>query len=80
MNANEHLATPWWETKVIVCDKCFQATCWQGIFMCHQAYEAGTVEKTIYELMKLGPLEHPENWASTEAAIDALPEQAHATT
>ncbi len=34
---------PWWKQKVTVCDKCFQATCWQGIFMCQQSYEAGTV-------------------------------------
>jgi hypothetical protein len=43
---------------ITVCDKCFCASCWQGILMCEQAREAGTVEKTKEELIELG-LEHP---------------------
>lgn len=52
----------WWKTKVTVCDKCFQATCWQGKFMCDQAYEAGIVEKTVAELISLHTGEHPDHW------------------
>jgi len=43
--------------KVIVCDKCFAASCWQGVFMCEESRNAGTVEKTINELLKLN-IEH----------------------
>jgi hypothetical protein len=46
---------------VTVCDKCLQATCWQGIFMCWESGTAGTVEKTIDELKALD-LEHPSYW------------------
>lgn len=47
--------------KVIVCDKCFQASCWQGVFMCDDARIAGTIDKTINELIELG-IEHPSYW------------------
>lgn len=47
--------------KVTVCDKCFQASCWQGIFLCDDALTAGTTEKTIEELFNLG-LENPCYW------------------
>lgn len=46
---------------ITVCDKCLQASCWQGIFMCDEAQFAGTVEKTIDELKALN-LEHPDYW------------------
>ena len=46
---------------ITVCDKCLRACCWQGKFMCDEAIEAGTVEKTIKELKKLR-LEHPDYW------------------
>ena len=46
---------------VTVCDKCFQASCWQGIFMCQESETAGTVEKSIEELEKLN-LENPCYW------------------
>lgn len=46
---------------VAVCNKCLMATCWQGTFMCDDAKTAGTVEKTVAELEKLGR-EHPSYW------------------
>ncbi len=36
---------------VTVCDKCFQASCWHGVFMCDYADSAGTVEKKASDLM-----------------------------
>lgn len=39
--------------KVTVCDKCFRACCWQGIFLCDEAYSAGTVNMTIGELLQI---------------------------
>ena len=46
---------------VTVCSACLQATCWQGIFYCNDYQTAGTVDKTVAELRKLG-LEHPSYW------------------
>lgn len=49
------------ENTITVCDKCLQASCWHGEFMCFEAIDAGTTEKTIVELKKLN-LEHPSYW------------------
>lgn len=49
------------ERLVTVCNKCLMATCWQGTFMCHDAQNAGTIEKTVAELAKLDR-EHPSYW------------------
>lgn len=50
------------ENKLIeVCDNCLQSSCWLGIFMCDNAFEAGTVLKTVAELRKLA-LEHESYW------------------
>ena len=46
---------------VTVCSECLQASCWQGIFMCENAINAGTVQKTKEELKQLN-LEHPSYW------------------
>jgi hypothetical protein len=46
---------------ITVCDKCLQASCWQGIFMCDEAQTAGIVQKTRKELRKL-KREHPAYW------------------
>lgn len=46
---------------ITVCDKCFQASCWQGIFYCDDYKTAGTVQKTRAELAAL-KLEHPSYW------------------
>jgi len=47
--------------KVTVCDKCFKASCWQGVYMCNNSSNAGTMEKTIKELKKL-KLENSSYW------------------
>lgn len=46
---------------VTVCDKCFTACCWRGIFMCDEAHSAGIVDKPVLELRELGR-EHPSYW------------------
>lgn len=46
---------------ITVCDKCLQASCWQGIFMCDEAQTAGIIQKTRKELRKL-KREHPSYW------------------
>jgi len=49
------------EQLITVCDKCFMASCWQGIFVCEDYYWAGTTQKTIKELKQLD-LESPDYW------------------
>lgn len=49
------------KTTITVCSHCLQASCWQGIFMCNESLEAGTLEKTIEELRKLD-LESANFW------------------
>jgi len=53
--------------KVTVCDKCFMASCWQGIFMCDDSRGAGTIEKYADELDKL-KLEHPSYYSEETIA------------
>ncbi len=55
---------------ITVCDKCLQASCWQGIFMCDEAQMAGIVQKTREELRKLNR-EHPSYWKTDEELADA---------
>lgn len=47
--------------KITVCDKCLKAACWQGVFMCDDSYDAGTVEKRVSQLIELDE-EHPDYW------------------
>lgn len=55
-----------WHTEpVTVCEKCLQASCWQGIFMCDDARGAGTTQKTRKELAKLAR-ENSDYWKSDE--------------
>lgn len=49
------------EDKVTVCDACLCASCWQGIFMCEEARDAGIVVKTVAELRSLN-LENEDYW------------------
>ncbi len=50
------------ERTVTVCDKCLQASCWQGAFYCEESHTtAGLVEKTVAELEALG-YEHEKYW------------------
>lgn len=44
---------------ITVCDKCLQASCWQGIFMCEESRDAGMIQKTRMELVRLN-LEHSD--------------------
>lgn len=54
MSETKH-KTPWpTERMVTVCDQCLCASCWHGIFMCDRAQNAGTVEKPVSELRRLG--------------------------
>ncbi len=39
---------------VTVCSVCWRAACWQGVFLCDDYLDAGTVEKTVSELRQLG--------------------------
>ena len=39
---------------VTVCDQCKRASCWQGLFYCDGARDAGTVELPARELRALG--------------------------
>lgn len=50
-----------YDPKITVCNKCLQASCWQGIFMCDNAATAGTVERKVSSLIKRD-LEHPDYW------------------
>lgn len=51
--------------KITVCDACFQASCWQGAFMCDYSSSAGTVQKTKSELELLA-LENSCYWITDE--------------
>jgi hypothetical protein len=50
------------DRKITVCDKCLCACCWHGEFMCDEAKYAGTVEKTIRELLVDNVRESCEYW------------------
>lgn len=53
-------------TRIIeVCDQCFCASCWHGLFMCDGAREAGTVFKTARELRALA-VEHSDYFSLKE--------------
>jgi hypothetical protein len=47
--------------KVTVCDRCLQASCWQAIFMCQEAQNAGTREASVAQLALLRA-EAPDYW------------------
>jgi len=49
------------QRKVMVCSACLRACCWQGVMMCDEYMEAGTVDKTIKELKEL-KREHSDYW------------------
>lgn len=51
---------------VTVCNKCLQSSCWQGLFMCQESQNAGTVELTVRELIALGR-EHPDYFIPKES-------------
>ena len=43
----------WLNEQITVCDQCLMASCWQGIFMCDKARDAGIVKKSRAELIAL---------------------------
>jgi hypothetical protein len=49
---------------ITVCDKCFESSCWQGEFMCSQAYSAGITDRHVSNLISRNPgnHEHPDWW------------------
>lgn len=49
------------EREITVCDHCYQASCWLGIFMCEASRRAGTKQMTVRELRNL-KYEHPSYW------------------
>jgi len=55
--------TSWCEEvrTVTVCAACHRAACWHGEFMCDEAKDAGTEERTVEELEALA-LESPHYW------------------
>ena len=46
---------------VTVCDECLRASCWQGVFMCDRARNAGTTKQTVAQLRELDR-ENPDYW------------------
>ena len=46
---------------VTVCSACLTASCWNYEFCCEEYRTAGTVEKTVRELIELDR-EHPDHW------------------
>jgi hypothetical protein len=50
------------EETVTVCASCLKASCWQGEFYCDDYKSAGTVEKTMTELLELDR-EHWSYWS-----------------
>lgn len=51
-------------TLITVCNACFQASCWQGIFMCDEAVTAGTVDVSV-ESLRYENLEDESYWEET---------------
>ena len=50
---------------ITVCSRCLRACCWQGEFMCEDAYSAGIVNRRVSTLIRRhgqGELEHPDWW------------------
>ena len=56
------------EKKILVCNKCFRASCWYGKFICDEAIDAGTVKKTRKELAEKN-LENPHYWEDEKLAF-----------
>jgi hypothetical protein len=54
---------------ITVCDACLQASCWQGVFLCDKAQNAGVVQMKRSELRKMGR-EHPSYWVTDLELID----------
>lgn len=57
---------------VTVCDQCYMASCWRGIFRCEGSINAGTVQMPVWHLRELD-LEHPDNYAASEDFPEPAP-------
>lgn len=55
------------ERTVTVCASCLCASCWQGIFMCIESRDVGTVEMPVTELDTLNR-EHPNHYSAATVA------------
>jgi len=53
------------EKQITVCDQCWRASCWQGIFMCDDATNAGVAKAPIAQLRRLA-LENECYWKTDE--------------
>ena len=38
---------------ITICDKCYRASCWQGIFMCESSRYAGTLKLRKGQLLEM---------------------------
>jgi len=56
------------DKKIVVCDECLRAACWNGHFYCDKAKRAGTTERTKRELLALN-LEHPSYWEDEDEDV-----------
>jgi len=54
------------ENKIQVCDHCFQASCWQALFMCWKSQHCGTVHLTKEALRKKQTGENEDYWKTDE--------------
>lgn len=57
---------------ITVCDKCLQASCWQGVFMCQESQNAGTLQYTETKLKAMN-LEHSSYWKTDQELADEKP-------
>ena len=61
-----------WPTDYItVCSSCLQASCWQGEFYCDEYKTAGTVTRTVRDLLALGR-ESPDYWKESRVKRTGL--------
>ncbi len=66
ITATNTVHTPeWLDAKITVCDKCLQASCWQGLFYCNDYRTAGVRQMARRELLEL-KLENPDYWKTDE--------------
>ncbi len=66
---------PWYKKLITVCSKCYEASCWQGEFMCDESKTAGTLKLSIEALIARGTREHPSYWQTDEELQEQEQEQ-----
>lgn len=55
------------EDEITVCDSCYRAGCWAGIWYCDDARDAGTKQITVRSALEWG-LESPGMWLELRKA------------